>query len=437
MLVRAGVVLLLLGVVGPNAAAQPAKRRVVVVKFRGPPAGLNKAATLCQLAVEQWYHYVPEESFREAARELGITRALWRPDNLRRIAQRARWDMAAVLFVKGDQLELGMFDGGTGKMVERIKVPFAQFKFTRETARALRVRLKKAVDAAVGLSSAPPRRETPVESPLARPRPVPVGTTDQGRVLGSSGRRVTLCLRSGTTRLDTLFTAGRSLLKVRQLRQGCPGDADATSGNTTAVTQQLRGDPLRPGMTAQKLKTVGLSLGLFGGLTSSVGFYEGNVGVGGGITLEYNFGPAVKVSELYLFVGLLFGATTDGTVIRQKILGEFPGATLVVASTYFAFGWDLGVLKRWYVAGPLFFDLGLALSGSVHELPSATTATTISNFGFGFAALLGLGVLLAPRWTLKLSVGYRVIGSVWRLNSRSKTFVEHGPALWPAVAYTF
>jgi hypothetical protein len=251
--------------------------------------------------------------------------------------------------------------------------------------------------------------------------------------------------------LDTLFTvaqksqgqeatreATRGLVKVRKIRPGCPGDADTdAAGNRTLVAQLIRGGPLRKGMIAQKMSSIGLGLGLFGGLTSSVGFYEGNVGVGGGLTVEYNFGPAVKVSELYLFVGLLFGATTKGIVIRRKVFEEFGSVSMVADSRYFAFGWDLGILKRWYVAGPLFLDLAVALSGSVHELPPAVTGTTISNFGFGATAMLGLGVLLAPRWSLKLSVGYRVLGSVWHVNSRSKTFVEHGLVLWPAVAYTF
>jgi hypothetical protein len=237
-------------------------------------------------------------------------------------------------------------------------------------------------------------------------------------------------------------------MKARRMWDGCYADSVATKGVKGKKKIILReseyqiilgGHRVKAGMIAWEMPSIGLDIGGFGGMTGTAGFYEGNVGFGGGMSAAFNLAPFIGISELYIFSNNMFAATVKPQAVRDIFEKAFEPEIPNISSYWkdqaalFAFQTDLGVLKRQFIAGPLFAEAAIAFSLSVYNLALDVDDVSASLSGYGIALTGGVGWQLAPRWTTRINIGYRVLAlrASVTVESTDKTYskwagFEHG-----------
>ena len=243
-------------------------------------------------------------------------------------------------------------------------------------------------------------------------------------VIRSKGGIAYGCLARDTTELDTPFhiifksPSGEKrtgFVKARRIFDGCTETPsmreEMKKGKKYEVkpfeAQIIRGgSDIKPGHTFWEMPSIGLNIGGYAGISGTVGFFDGNVGPGGGLAVEFNLAPYLGVSELHVFLNGTFLANTDD----EAILKAFEGSGLSTEGSPFGIQIDLGVLKRFYFAGPLFADLGLALAYSSYSvtLTNAVDEQSAGLGAIGAAAHGGIGYQLSPRLLMRFNVGFRV-----------------------------
>ncbi len=243
-------------------------------------------------------------------------------------------------------------------------------------------------------------------------------------VIRSKGGIAYGCLGRDTTELDTPFhiifksPAGEKrtgFVKARAIFDGCTETPSmrAKKGGKFEIKPFeaeiiLGGSDIKPGHTFWEMPSIGLNIGGFVGVAGTVGFFSGNVGPGGGLAVEFNLAPYVGVSELHTFLNSTFVVNiNDGTIMNAfKSVSQLSN---IVEGSPFAIQADLGVLKRFYFAGPLFADIGAAFAFSYYvvSLHEAYSDWSVGLMAIGGTVHAGIGYQLTPRLLMRLNIGFR------------------------------
>lgn len=208
------------------------------------------------------------------------------------------------------------------------------------------------------------------------------------------------CLGRDTVSLDTPFLVIRpgtdeevGFVKARRIHDGCTRTADHGDDavlEPMASENILGGGSIRPGMNLRELPSAGIAVGAHIG---SAPLWSEAIQPTAGARVEINTARFSGVSELH---AVLLGRLTLATSDR---LSEDQDSRFQI---------DIGLLKRFYLAGPLFFELAGYLTSTIlgGERESGDDEEYIQTFGVSGAG--GLGLQLSPRWTARLTGGYRV-----------------------------
>ncbi len=236
------------------------------------------------------------------------------------------------------------------------------------------------------------------------------------------------CLGRDTTELDTPFhivfkgpqgEQRTGFVKARRIFDGCTETPSMREEMKKGKKYEVKpfeaqiiigGSDIKPGHTFWEMPSIGLNIGGYAGISGTVGFFDGNIGPGGGLAVEFNLAPYIGVSELHVFLNGTFLANTDD----EAILKAFEGSGISAESSPFGIQVDLGVLKRFYFAGPLFADVGAALAYSTYSVtvPGAVDEESAGLGAIGAAAHGGIGYQLSPRLLMRFNVGFR-FGIAW------------------------
>ena len=230
------------------------------------------------------------------------------------------------------------------------------------------------------------------------------------------------CLGRDTTELDTPFhivlkAGGKEkrvgFVKARKIYDGCtetPSMREKKNKKWEIKPFEaqiiLGGSDIKPGHTFWEMPSIGLNVGGYAGLAGTVGFFDGNLGVGGGLAVEFNLAPYLGVSELHSFLNATFAVNTDGDQIMkefekiQTLKGLLEGAPFAIQS-------DLGILKRFYFAGPIFADVGVAFAFSYYVVSTNVEDLSVGLMSIGGALHTAIGFQLTGRMLLKLNLGFR------------------------------
>ena len=205
-------------------------------------------------------------------------------------------------------------------------------------------------------------------------------------------------------------------VKCRQYFDGCVLTPDMEErkkkGGTVRLEPSWAQDILgsgniKEGMTVWEMPSVGLNLGLGGGISQIAG---GGIAPTGQLTAEYNLARHIGISELHASVHLrgTFYMSGAADKLGDRFLDAYgfkPGDNPGVAEQA-----EVGLTKRWYMDSPLFFDLGLYAASSYYHFASVSILGHPYDMSLqtaGAAAKAGFGFQLAPRWLLRLLFGYR------------------------------
>ena len=237
------------------------------------------------------------------------------------------------------------------------------------------------------------------------------------------------CLSRDIVDLDTPFYVvvntpegekRTGFVKARRIFDGCtetPSQAAARSEGKQIENKPMEaeiilgGGSIKPGHTTWEMPSIGLNIGLFGGITGTIGFFEsGNLGPGGGLTVEWNLAPYIGISEFHTFMDFSMLGIQDAAPIRRFFISSMGQSWDSIIPTdldvLLAMQASLGALKRFYLAGPLFMEASLAFSFSAYsldefELPGGDKIKP-GVIGLGGMGLVGIGFQIAPRWLLRL-----------------------------------
>ncbi len=243
------------------------------------------------------------------------------------------------------------------------------------------------------------------------------------------------CLGKDTAELDTPFNVivktpkgevRTGFVKARRIYDGCTLTPSMKTGMKQGHKYELKpmeseiilgGSNVKAGHTMWELPSIGLNVGGFGGINGSVGFFShGNIGPGGGLALEFNLAPFIGISELHIFEHTtIMGVLDDSLIVdafnaggeTSPIYRKVTGATLAIHT-------ELGLLKRFYLAGPFFAELGASFTFSAYFLETVEVPEEESYglMGIGGTVLTGLGFQLTPRLIMKLNMGYFFAGTL-------------------------
>jgi hypothetical protein len=260
-----------------------------------------------------------------------------------------------------------------------------------------------------------------------------------------------VCLGRDTVELDMPFYVIRNsplgdvregFVKARRMYDGCtltPSQAEAKGKGQSFTNKPMEAQiilgrfSIKPGMTLQEMPSIGLNFGAFGGITSSIGFFNGNLGPGGGMTVEFDLGPYIGLSEFYTFTDFSIIGVLDAEQVRLafvKMMGQ-DWDTIVTQDldASLAIQANLGALKRVYIAGPLFAEAALAFAFSfysVGKFEHGGDEISLGVFGLGAMVLGGVGFQLAPRWMLRFSGGYRYLISIPTISVNDESCEDAG-----------
>lgn len=246
-----------------------------------------------------------------------------------------------------------------------------------------------------------------------------------------------VCLGQDTVELDMPFYVVRNspqgevregFVKARRMYDGCtltPSQAEAKANGKSFTNQPMEAQiilgssSIKPGMTLQEMPSIGLNIGVFGGISGSLGFFNGNFGPGGGMTVEFDLAPYIGLSEFYAFTDFSIIGVLDPEQVRQsfvKMMGhDWDTVVTPDLDAVFAIQASLGGLKRFYIAGPLFAEAALAFAFSFYSIGKfehGGDEISLGVYGLGAMVLGGVGFQLAPRWLLRFSGGYRYLISI-------------------------
>ncbi len=225
------------------------------------------------------------------------------------------------------------------------------------------------------------------------------------------------CLGQDSVELDTPFyvlkptedgTERVGFVKARQLYDGCwlTSDLKAKQDKGQKVDLQplvaeniLGKDDIQAGMTAWEMPSVGLNLGV-GLMTSPFangadigGTFKHSFTPAGAIDIEYDLARHTGISELWVWTQWRF---TKSGALGDEIDVHYG------AKKQWNIQADFGLLKRWYAYGPLFFDVGGAVTLSYSPL-----FNYLYPYGYGALAKLGMGFQLSGRFLMRLNAGFR------------------------------
>jgi len=176
----------------------------------------------------------------------------------------------------------------------------------------------------------------------------------------------------------------------------------------------LGGGRIRQGMTAWEMPSIGLNAGFSGGVAPIIGDAQSP---SFGFALEANLADGTGISELFVFIRARLVFVSDAQPLEDSFREGFPGISDWFVdfpeSTVGAQG-EIGLLKRWYLAGPIFAELGAGFAASRYFIDSFHVwfigdEVDMQVDGFGLAGTGGLGMQLAPRWLLRFHAGYRAL----------------------------
>ena len=243
-------------------------------------------------------------------------------------------------------------------------------------------------------------------------------------VIRSKGGIAYGCLARDTTELDTPFhiifksPSGEKrtgFVKARAIFDGCTETPSmrAKKGAKFEIKPFeaeiiIGGSDIKPGHTFWEMPSIGLNIGGYVGVAGTVGFFDGNIGPGGGLAVEFNLAPYVGVSELHTFLNSTFLININDDTIMNAFRGV-PQLNDIVEGSPFAIQADLGVLKRFYFAGPLFADIGAAFAFSYYvvSLHEAYSDWSVGLMAIGGTVHAGIGYQLTPRLLMRLNIGFR------------------------------
>lgn len=210
------------------------------------------------------------------------------------------------------------------------------------------------------------------------------------------------CLGKDTVGLDQpfiVFEPGTErevgFVKARHIYDGCTqvdGMSEEAQLRPMEAENILGGGSIAPGMNLRELPSLGLAVGFGGGVAPRAGLDSPAFG----IRLEQSLAGATGVSELHVAAQGQFAVGMDG---RQS-----------------GFHVDLGLLKRWYLLGPVFGELSGYLTGSLWDGErdrSEDFEVRLENIGV--TGVVGLGVHFSPTVTGRLLGGYRAAAGIGEL----------------------
>ena len=244
------------------------------------------------------------------------------------------------------------------------------------------------------------------------------------------------CLGRDSVELDTPFHVLKrtadgvervGFVKARELYDGC----DDTPMVRQRAKEQGRELMIRPslaqdilgttdimaGMTAHEMPSIGLNVGVTTGFSMLV-----NRALGGhvGVLAEYDLARHINVSEFYVTLGVWATLANPGPV-NDKIksaLGVASGSSKVAT----AIGGDAGVLKRFFVVGPLFFDIGAGFAWDAYAVAASDKGKLVmGSVGVNIKGAIGFQV--DPRILLRLVPGFHYGYVTGKLEGGSNTFI--------------
>ncbi len=132
---------------------------------------------------------------------------------------------------------------------------------------------------------------------------------------------------------------------------------------------------------------------------------------------EYNLAPHTGTSELHLLLHARLVFVSDAQPLEDSFREGYPGISswlVYFPESSVGVQADLGLLKRWYLVGPIFTELGAGLAFSRYFIDSfrpifTDYEVTMQVDGGGLMGLAGLGLQMSPRWILRLNAGYRAL----------------------------
>lgn len=199
------------------------------------------------------------------------------------------------------------------------------------------------------------------------------------------------CLGRDTVSLDQPFLVLKAgtdervgFVKARRIYDGCVAATDQVEGlelRPMEAQNILGGSSIRAGNTMRELPSIGLAVGGHAGVAP---LRNEAIAPTGGVRVEQNLARVTGISELHAVALGRFAVSTQETY----------GSRAQV---------DIGLLKRWYLAGPLFFELAGMLT--VTLWPFDDDDETLETFGVIGAG--GLGLQVSPRWTVRAAGGGR------------------------------
>ena len=234
-------------------------------------------------------------------------------------------------------------------------------------------------------------------------------------VQANDGTNTRFCLGQDSVELDTPFyvlkpTEGGvdrvGFVKARKIFDGCwlTSELKEAQDKGTKVDLQpliaeniLGRDDIQEGMTAWEMPSVGLNLGVGFATMGHANFgdfgntFSGSFDPAGVLLVEYDLARHIGISEFWAQGGLRFGA--------YNVVGAGADAG---AEKQLDIQLELGVLKRWYLVGPLFADVGGGITTSYNYKYNVQYP-----YEAGAYAKLGLGVQMSGRFLMRLAPEFR------------------------------